>query len=132
MMIIENLPLIGAGCLGLLIGWYIYYINRHRKDDAQLSDLVTLVGVIGGATILALFKEAGTPLFGAYGIGLAIGFFGYFAMLLIMVWKSKKFDLDFFLDGRRMDADGKMMVPPLSERIQAMDADETNQPFRQK
>jgi hypothetical protein len=112
MITLGYLPLIGAGCFGILIGWYIYYINRHRKDDAQLSDLVTLVGVLGGATVLALFP-AGTNLFGAYGLGLAIGFFGYFAMLLIMVWKSNKFDIDFFLDGRRRNDKGEMMVPPL-------------------
>lgn len=114
-MMIENLSLMGACCFGIVIGWYIYYINRHRKDDAQMSDLVTLVGVIGGAIILALFP-AGTSLFGAYGIGLAIGFFGYFVVLLIMVRVSDKFDIDFFLDGRRKDAQGNMMVPPLSDR----------------
>jgi hypothetical protein len=130
---IENLPLVGAGCFGLLIGWYVYYINRHRKDDAQLSDLVTLIGVIGGATILSLFP-AGTLLFGAYGIGLAIGFFGYFAMLLILVRNSDKFDIDYFLDGRKKDAEGKMMVPPLPavSNPAAMDANPSNQPFQPK
>ncbi len=90
----------GAGAFGAVIGWYVYFINRYRKDDVTLSDLVTLLGVIGGAAILNLFP-AGTILFGAYGIGLAIGFFVYFLVLIILVGVSKNFDADYFLDGRR-------------------------------
>jgi hypothetical protein len=89
----------GAGCFGLLIGWYVDYINRHRKSDVQLSDLVTLIGVIGGSAVLALFP-ARTDLFGAYGIGLAIGFFSYFLVLIVLVGISDTFDADWFLDGR--------------------------------
>ena len=46
---------LGAGAFGAVIGWYVYYINRWRKDDVQLSDIVTLIGAIGGAAVLALF-----------------------------------------------------------------------------
>ena len=102
--------LIGAGCFGALIGWYVYYINRYRKGDVQLSDLVTVIGVIGGSAVLALFP-AGTDLFGAYGIGLAIGFFGYFIVLIFLVGISKNFDADWFLDGRRKMPDGTVLVP---------------------
>ncbi len=98
----EAILLIGAGAFGALIGWYVYFINRHRKDDVQLSDIVTLVGVLGGAAVLALFP-AQTPLFGAYGIGLALGFFAYFILLLILVGISPNFSADWFLDGRRKD-----------------------------
>ena len=48
----------------------------------------------------ALFSRDGT-LFGAYGIGLAIGFFSYFFVLVVMVITSKNFGVDYFLDGRR-------------------------------
>jgi len=95
----STVQLWGAGCFGILIGWYVYYINRHRKADVQLSDLVTLIGVLGGSAVLALFP-AKSDLFGAYGIGLAIGFFGYFLVLIILVGVSKNFDADWFLDGR--------------------------------
>ena len=78
------LQIVGAGAFGALIGWYVYYINRYRVGDVQFSDLVTLVGILGGAAILALFP-ARTDLFGAYGIGLAVGFFGYFVVLVILV-----------------------------------------------
>ena len=96
----STLQLLGAGGFGILIGWYVYYINRYRKADVQLSDLVTLIGIIGGGAILALFPSQ-TDLFGAYGIGLFIGFFGYFLTLIILVSLSKNFGIDWFLDGRR-------------------------------
>lgn len=95
----DTIQLWGAGCFGLLIGWYVYYINRHRKGDVQLSDLVTLIGVLGGSAVLALFP-AKSDLFGAYGIGLAIGFFAYFLVLAVLVGVSSNFDADWFLDGR--------------------------------
>ena len=90
---------IGAGAFGAVVGWYVYYINRYRKDDVQLSDIVTLIGAIGGAAVLALFPER-TDLFGAYGIGLAAGFFMYFFILIILVNKAPGFNSSWFIDGR--------------------------------
>lgn len=95
----------GAVGFGMLIGWYVYYINRYRTGDVQLSDIVTVIGVLGGAGITALFP-AGSELFAGYGIGLAIGFFGYFLVLVMLVGMSKNFNADWFLDGRR-----KKMAP---------------------
>ena len=95
----STLQLLGAAGFGLLLGWYVYYVNRHRREEVKLGDLVTLVGVIGGGAVLTLFPEQ-TDLFGAYGIGLFLGFFGYFAFLLILV-KRSSFTLEWFLDGRR-------------------------------
>ena len=100
----DSYPLmliLGAGGFGALLGWYLYFINRYRTDEIKLEDLVTLVGVVGGGAVLALFP-AKTNLFGAYGIGLFVGFFGYFVTLLIMVALSKGvFTVNWFLDGRR-------------------------------
>jgi hypothetical protein len=109
-MQISQLQLIGAACFGAIIGWFVYYINRYRKGDVQLSDLVTLMGVIGGSAVLALFP-AKSDLFGAYGIGLAAGFFLYFFVLIILVGVSDNFDVDWFLDGRRKLPDGTIFVP---------------------
>jgi hypothetical protein len=100
----TTVQMLGAGGFGAILGWYLYFINRHRKDDVQLSDFVTVVGAIGGAAVLALFP-AGTDLFGAYGIGLAIGFFGYVLVLLLLVRASMRrpdgaFDWEWFLDAR--------------------------------
>ena len=97
---LQTIQLAGALGFGMVIGWYVYYINRYRKTEVQLTDLVTLVGVLGGAAILAIFP-AGSALFGAYGIGLAVGFFLYFAFLLGFVARSTNFTVDWFLDGRR-------------------------------
>jgi hypothetical protein len=104
------LQIVGAAAFGALIGWYVYYINRYRVGDVQFSDLVTLIGVLGGAAVLALFP-AGTDLFGAYGVGLAIGFFGYFVVLIVLTGISSNFTSDWFLDGRRKKAEDPWVIP---------------------
>jgi hypothetical protein len=111
----STLQLLGAGGFGALIGWYVYYINRYRKADVQFSDLVTLIGILGGGAILALFP-AQTDLFGAYGIGLFAGFFSYYLLLNILVRISQNFDVDWFLDGRRKKAEDPFVIP---EEIEA-------------
>ncbi|HET6997368.1 MAG TPA: hypothetical protein VFI03_02175 [Solirubrobacterales bacterium] len=107
----SALQIWGAIGFGALIGWYVYYVNRHRTDKVQLGDVVTLIGALGGAAILAIFP-AKSELFGAYGIGLFAGFFGYFVVLVICVAASNNFDVDWFLDGRRKKpADGVVDGP---------------------
>lgn len=97
--------LLGAAGFGALIGWFVYYINRYRKGDVQFSDLTTVIGILGGAVVLSLFKPE-SDLFGAYGIGLFLGFFGYFASMLLLIRSSDNFNADFLLDGRRRVLDG--------------------------
>lgn len=96
----STLQIAGAIGFGALIGWYVYYINRHRTDKVKLGDIATLIGALGGAAILTIFP-AKTDLFGGYGIGLAAGFFGYFLVMVYCVRKSDKFGAEWFLDGRR-------------------------------
>jgi hypothetical protein len=100
--------MVGVAAFGAIVGWFVYYINRYRKDDVQFSDLTTVIGIIGGAGITQL-PGWNANLFGAYGIGLSIGFFGYFGTLIWLVSRSANFDSDWFLDGRRKDP-----VPPYS------------------
>jgi hypothetical protein len=125
----SSIQLLGAGGFGAIIGWYVYYVNRYRTGDVQLSDLTTIIGVIGGGAVLALFP-ARTDLFGAYGIGLFVGFFSYFITLLILVAFSSNFNLDWFLDGRRRDPEPPYSVP-LSARqsAAAMDTRERQNPI---
>jgi hypothetical protein len=92
--------LFGAFAFGMIIGWYAYFVNRYRKGDVTLGDLTTIIGTLGGGAVLALFDKK-TDLFGAYGVGLAVGFFLYFFVLIVLVGLSKNFDSDWFLDGRR-------------------------------
>ncbi len=96
----TSLQLAGAGCFGGLLGWMLFAINRQRKDEPTINDLVTILGAIGGTAVLALFP-ARTDLFGAYGIGLAVGFGLYFLILVLLVGISDNFNVDWFLDGRR-------------------------------
>jgi hypothetical protein len=93
---------IGAFCFGLVLGWFTYFTNRYRSGDIGLGDLTKLIAVLGGGAITALFGEAKTALFGFYGLGLAIGFFAYFLVLVWMVAHSDgAFTWSWFLDGRR-------------------------------
>lgn len=117
------LQLIGAGAFGAVIGWYVYYINRYRRGDVQLADLVTVIGAVGGGAVLALFP-AKTALFGAYGIGLFGGFFGYFVVLLVLVRISSSFSIDWFLDGRRRKlADSEFIPADVASTVRPMERD---------
>ncbi|GAA2646316.1 hypothetical protein [Streptomyces vastus] len=89
----------GAMSFGMVIGWFTYFVNRYRPKVA-ITDVLAIVGALGGGTILTLFPEE-TQLFAAYGIGLAIGFFGYFLLLVVLVLRSKEWTMEWFLDGRR-------------------------------
>lgn len=106
----RTMHVIGAGAFGLIIGWNLYAINRYRTDKVGIGDLATIVGAIGGAAILDLFP-AGTDLFAAYGIGLAVGFFSYFGVLVYLVKKSPEFDRKWFLDGRRKKPADDEVIP---------------------
>ena len=68
----------GAFCFGLVVGWITYRTLRRTKTNG-LSDIATVIGAVGGAAVLSLFP-AETNAFGAYSIGLAIGFFAYLAV----------------------------------------------------
>ena len=54
---------------------------------------------------------AKTSLFGAYGVGLATGFFLYFIVLNVLVAISPNFNVDWFLDGRRIQAIPPWVIP---------------------
>jgi hypothetical protein len=112
----------GALAFGAVIGWYLYFINRYRKGDVSIGDITTIIGAIGGAAVLSLF-DRGTDTFGAYGIGLALGFFGYFLSLILLVGNSKGgFNSDWFLDGRRANPpDGWGYGPDTQQPVRPMD-----------
>lgn len=67
----------GAFAFGLVIGWVTYRTLR-RTADSGISDIASVIGAVGGASVTALFGEG--DLFGSYCIGLAIGFFGYLVL----------------------------------------------------
>lgn len=77
-----NIPMVGAWCFGAVVGWITYRTLRRREGSAQLSDIATVIGVLGGAAVTALFKLP--DLFGVYCIGVFIGFFAYFIVGLVV------------------------------------------------
>jgi hypothetical protein len=95
---------------GLVIGWFLYFVNRYRRSEASFTDITTVLGAVGGAAVTSLFP-GGTALFGAYGVGLAIGFFSYFLILVVMVAMSQNFGVDYFLDGRRKSPANGEAIP---------------------
>lgn len=78
---------LGALFFGLTIGWIAYRTLRLRASVASLSDFFAILGVIGGAAVIALFKS--DVLFGLYSLGLVIGFFAYFAVGLNLNGKQE-------------------------------------------
>jgi uncharacterized membrane protein YeaQ/YmgE (transglycosylase-associated protein family) len=78
---------IGALCFGLVVGWISYRTLRRKEGAAALSDIATVIGAIGGAAVTTLFKSE--VLFGLYCIGLAVGFFAYFVVGLIVYGKEE-------------------------------------------
>ncbi len=73
---------LGALLFGLAVGWISYRTLRLTAGTNVLSDVATIIGAVGGAAVITLLKN--DVLFGWYGTGLAIGFFGYFAVGLIL------------------------------------------------
>jgi len=73
----------GAIAFGAVVGWTTYFILRRAKPTA-ISDLSTIIGTLGGATVIGLFDAKG-PLFAGYSLGLAVGFFGYYRTFIKVV-----------------------------------------------
>jgi hypothetical protein len=66
---------LGALFFGLVIGWISYRTLRLTAGTSVLSDVVIIIGAVGGAAVTALFRS--DVLFGWYCIGLTLGFFAY-------------------------------------------------------
>ena len=73
---------LGALLFGLAVGWISYRTLRVTAGANVLSDIATIIGAVGGAAVITLLKD--DVLFGWYGPGLAFGFFGYFAVVLLL------------------------------------------------
>lgn len=77
-----TLAMVGALSFGLVIGWITYRTLRRREGTAALSDIANIIGVVGGAAVTTLFDDV--AVFSAYCIGLALGFFSYFVVGLLI------------------------------------------------
>ena len=63
---------IGSACFGLVVGWMACRVH-HEAKMIDLKWLAAMLTIIGGGAVTAIFNVP--ALFGAYSIGLAIGFF---------------------------------------------------------
>lgn len=82
----------GSICFGAVVGWITYYTMRKNTQPRVLSDLTVIVSALVGPAILAVFPApvAGTKqtMFGYYGMGLAAGFFAYYIVFVLLLWKA--------------------------------------------
>jgi hypothetical protein len=78
--------LCGSFAFGLVVGW-IAYRTLRRSATSGLSDIATVIGAVGGGAVTALFP-AGSDAFGAYAIGLAVGFFAYLVTAVVIAGKT--------------------------------------------
>jgi hypothetical protein len=76
----------GPFCFGLVIGWVTYRTLRRKAEGVALGDMAAVIGAVGGATVIGLFKAAA---FDSYCIGLAVGFFAYFVSGIVIEKKAK-------------------------------------------
>lgn len=72
------MPIGGALAFGLVIGWVTYRTLRRTTETTTLADLAAVIAAVGGAAVTTLFDN--DQLFGAYSIGLTLGFFLYLAI----------------------------------------------------
>jgi hypothetical protein len=78
---------IGAGSFGLVVGWVTYRKLRRDGSSAHISDIAAVIAAVGGSTVT---KVIGKALFGWYSIGLAVGFFLYYILSIVMADSGKR------------------------------------------
>jgi hypothetical protein len=82
---VTVLQFFGGLAFGAVIGWITYFVIR-RAQPKVLTDITTIIGILGGGAVTALFAPEGAS-FAGYAIGLALGFFGYYVTFSIVVGK---------------------------------------------
>jgi hypothetical protein len=82
----------GSICFGAVIGWITYYTMRKSTQPRTLSDITVILSALVGPAVLAVFpapiEETKQTMFGYYGIGLAVGFFAYYVVFVLLLWKA--------------------------------------------
>jgi uncharacterized membrane protein YeaQ/YmgE (transglycosylase-associated protein family) len=84
----SDFAVVGAVCFGVVVGWITYRTLRRRTGGAQLSDIATVIGAVGGA-VVTTFPFDDPDVFGAYAIGLAAGFFLYLILAIAVGGRAK-------------------------------------------
>ena len=81
----------GSIGFGMVIGWVTYYTMRKNTKERTLADITVIISALVGPAVLAVFPSPAndkTTMFGYYGIGLAIGFFLYYIVFVLLLWKA--------------------------------------------
>jgi ABC-type Co2+ transport system permease subunit len=81
---------VGALVFGVVVGWIVYRTLRRQGEAVSLSNIATVIGAVGGASVTTLFHDEAGRLFGWYSIGLGIGFFAYL-LLAVTVLRNVSF-----------------------------------------
>ena len=74
----------GSFWFGVVIGYITYRTLRH-KATTGMGDIASVIGAVGGGAVLKLFPS-GTDSFDSYAFGLAVGFFVYLGISLVISW----------------------------------------------
>jgi hypothetical protein len=97
--------MVGAFLFGAVVGWFLYFNNRYRKEVA-FSDVAGLLAAIAGGAVVGFFGQGAgdARAASAYGAGVGFGFFGYLLVLMLLIRRSSdQFTLSYLIDGRRMN-----------------------------
>jgi len=78
-----NLVLFGAACFGVVVGYITYRTLARTTDKAAITDLATVIGAIGGGTIMTLWGPSDGKMFAMYSIGLLVGMVVYLIASLV-------------------------------------------------
>jgi hypothetical protein len=83
---------LGSVGFGMVIGWVTYYTMRKNTKERTLADITVIISALVGPAVMAVFPAPvqGTKqtMFGYYGIGLALGFFLYYIIFVMILWKA--------------------------------------------
>lgn len=72
----------GAFWFGVVIG-YVTYRTLHHKKGTNTADIAAVIGAVGGGVVVNLFPTQDGR-FDEYAYGLAIGFFVYLLLSLVL------------------------------------------------
>lgn len=82
-----NLAFSGAVCFGVVVGYITYRTLARTTDKAAITDLASVLGAIGGGTVLTIYGPADGALFAMYSIGLLGGMVLY--LLASLAFRGK-------------------------------------------
>jgi hypothetical protein len=84
----ADVELIGAFAFGVSVGYITYRTLARSTEKAQVSDIASVLGAVGGGAVTSLFHEDGSA-FGWYAIGLALGMVIYLVLSLLLRGKEE-------------------------------------------